>query len=158
MAGYSLDNLMQFSSCLDEIRQKSENRTRQNQGWLSKVNQTRGFKRVVNATRYSWQGIRAAWRGEAAFRQELVLFVLLLPVAWWLGQSLFHTSILIGCGLLVLMVELLNSAIEAITDRVSTEHHALSGRAKDMGSAAVLLSLLNMGLVWGSALVEKLQM
>lgn len=108
-----------------------------------------GISRVWHATRYSWLGLRAAWRSEAAFRQESVLTVILIPVAFWWGRNPVEWGILIGSCLLVLAVELLNSGIEAITDRVGEERHELSGRAKDMGSAAVLMSLLMVVAVWG---------
>ncbi len=108
-----------------------------------------GFRRVIRATRYSAQGLAHAWKHEAAFRQELVASALLLPVAYWLGQTPVDRLLLIGsCGL-VLIVELLNSAVEAVVDRISGEAHELSGRAKDLGSAAVFLSLLLSGAVWG---------
>ena len=106
-----------------------------------------GIKRVINAFGYSMRGLRDALRYEAAFRQEVALFIILLPVALWLGQNPLDYILLIGSMLLVLIVEILNSAIEAVVDRVGTEHHDLSGRAKDMGSAAVLLALLNVGFI-----------
>jgi diacylglycerol kinase (ATP) len=108
-----------------------------------------GLRRIVNATRYSLAGLRAAWRHEAAFRQECGLAALLIPVGLWLGRSAVERSLLIGVCLLVLVVELLNSAIEAIVDRIGPEPHALSGRAKDLGSAAVLVSLVLAAVVWG---------
>ncbi|TAA48686.1 MULTISPECIES: diacylglycerol kinase [Corallincola] len=113
------------------------------------MNDVKGIKRIVNATRYSWQGFKAAWRGEEAFRQELLLVLVMIPVAIWLGTNAVERSLLIGCLLLLLIVEMLNSAVEAVTDRVGTERHELSGKAKDMGSAAVLLALINVAVVWG---------
>ena len=110
----------------------------------------RGLARIVDATSFSAAGLRAAWRWEEAFRQELVLAIVLAPVALWVGQTALQRAALIGCCLLVLVVELLNSAIEAVVDRVGMERHELAGRAKDMGSAAVLLSLLLTLLVWGT--------
>ena len=107
-----------------------------------------GFKRLAAATTYSIRGFAAAWRHEAAFRQEVVAGVLLLPVAIWLAQSLRQAAALIGAVVLVWLVELLNSAIEALADAVSLERHPLIGRAKDLGSAAVLLSLLLAACVW----------
>ena len=107
-----------------------------------------GIKRVINAFGYSLRGLQAALRYESAFRQEVAIFVLLLPVAIWLGKSPLEYILLIGSMLLVLIVEVLNSAIEAVVDRVGAEQHELSGRAKDMGSAAVLLTLLNAGFIW----------
>jgi diacylglycerol kinase (ATP) len=94
------------------------------------------------------KGLRAALKYESAFRQEVVLFFLLLPVAIWLGDNWLQYILLIGSLLLVLIVELLNSAVEAVVDRISDEHHKLAGRAKDMGSAAVFISLANVLFVW----------
>lgn len=104
--------------------------------------------RVVRAAGYSFAGLRAAIRDEAAFRQELVLFVMLAPAGAWLGRNGIERVLLIGSLLLVLIVELLNSAVEATVDRIGKEQHRLSGRAKDMGSAAVLLSLMLAMLTW----------
>jgi len=108
-----------------------------------------GFERLWKACGYSLKGFRAAWRHEAAFRQELALSVLLLPAAWWLARDALEFALLLATLLLVLIVELLNSGIEALTDRVGMERHELSGRAKDLGSAAVLLSLVLVAVVWG---------
>ncbi len=108
-----------------------------------------GFRRIANATSFSFAGLRAAWRDEAAFRQELALCLVLVPTAVWLGQTAIERVLLIGSCLLVLIVELLNSAIEAVVDRVGPEHHRLSGQAKDLGSAAVFLSLLLVLITWG---------
>jgi len=113
----------------------------------------KGFTRVVNATRYSWQGLRAAWRNESAFRQECVLGLVMLPVAFLLGENLVQTALLIGVCIVVLIVELLNSAVEAVVDRIGPEHNDLAGRAKDMGSAAVMLSI---ALVWATWLLVAL--
>ncbi len=109
----------------------------------------KGLRRVWNAFFYSVAGFRAAWRHEAAFRQEMGLTVLLTPAAWWLARTPLEFALLVGSCLLVLIVELLNSAIETVTDRVGMERHELSGRAKDLGSAAVLLSLVLVACVWG---------
>jgi diacylglycerol kinase (ATP) len=108
-----------------------------------------GLRRIVNATFFSMAGFRAAWRDEAAFRQEALLCVVLVPTAVWLGQTAVERALLIGSCLLVLIVELLNSGIEAIVDRVGLEPHRLSGQAKDLGSAAVFLSLLLVLVIWG---------
>ena len=108
-----------------------------------------GMRRVVHATRYSAQGLLQAWRHEAAFRQEIGLFLVALPAAFWLGQTAMERIALITPLLIVLIVELLNSAVEAAIDRVGAEHHELSGRGKDLGSAAVFLSLLLTGIIWG---------
>ena len=107
-----------------------------------------GLGRILRATGFSAQGIVSAWKNEAAFRQELLLVVVLLPVAVWLGQTALERAVLIGCLFIVLIVELINSAIEAAIDRHGDELHELSGRAKDMGSAAVLVSLLLVAVVW----------
>jgi diacylglycerol kinase (ATP) len=114
-----------------------------------------GFRRVIRATRFSAQGFAHAWKYEAAFRQELVLAVVLTPVAFWLGQTIVERASLIAVLLLALIVELLNSAIEAAIDRHGDEHHVLSGRAKDMGSAAVFTALLVVVLVWGAVAWQR---
>lgn len=115
-----------------------------------------GLQRIAYAVGYSLQGLQAAYRGESAFRQECWLAVLLLPAAPWVGQGWVEVSLLVAVVLLVLIVELLNSAIEAVVDRVSFELHALSKRAKDIASAAVMLSLLTCGGVWAAALWHRL--
>jgi len=107
-----------------------------------------GLRRVINATRYSLEGFAAAARHEDAFRMEVLLFVVLAPVALWLGSTGVERALLVGCLLLVLIVELLNSAVEAAVDRISFENHRLAKRAKDIGSAAVMLSLVNAAIVW----------
>lgn len=114
---------------------------------LGKTGNT-GIRRILRATRYSAQGFAHAWKHEAAFRQELVLTVLLIPAAFWLGENVLERALLIAVLLLLLIVELLNSAIEAAIDRHGDEHHELSGRAKDLGSAAVFVALLLVTLVW----------
>lgn len=108
----------------------------------------KGLRRLVLATRFSAQGLVQAWRHENAFRQELIATLIMVPAAIWLGQTAYERLLLIGACLIVLVVELLNSAIETVVDRVGDEHHELSGRAKDMGSAAVAVSLLLVVLVW----------
>lgn len=108
-----------------------------------------------HATGYSLAGLRAGWN-ETAFRQESVAALLMLPLAWWLGSTWVETALLAGSVILVLVVELLNTAVEAAIDRIGPEWHALSKRAKDMGSAAVLLSLLLTAGVWLAALVQRL--
>lgn len=107
-----------------------------------------GLKRIINAFGYSMKGLRAAFKHESAFRQETALLIILLPLAILLGQNIIDYSILIGSLLLVLIVELLNSAVETVVDRIGDEHHELAGRAKDMGSAAVFISLLNVAVIW----------
>jgi diacylglycerol kinase (ATP) len=115
-----------------------------------------GLDRVVRATGHSLDGLRAAYAGESAFRQECWIAVVLMPAAFWVGQDWMQVSLLVGTVLLVLVVELLNSAVEATVDRVSFELHALSKRAKDLGSAAVMMSLLLCGGIWAAALWHRL--
>jgi len=107
-----------------------------------------GLKRLINATRYSLSGLAAAARHEEAFRQELILAAVLVPLALWIGRSGVERALLAGSVLVVLIVELLNSAVEATVDRISLEDHLLAKRAKDIGSAAVMLSLVTTALVW----------
>ena len=112
-----------------------------------------GLTRLFNALRWSLAGLRAALRYEKAFQQEVLLFCVFTPLGIWLGDNGMERSLLIGSLLLVLLIELLNSAIEAVVDRIGEERHPLAGRAKDMGSAAVLLSLINAALIWGFILI-----
>lgn len=112
-----------------------------------------GLTRVINAAGYSYKGIKAAYINEAAFRQECWLSILLLPVAVYFSKSIPDLLILVVSLLFVLVVELLNSAIEAVVDRIGSEHHELSGRAKDMGSAAVLFAITICALIWVSLLI-----
>ena len=114
-----------------------------------------GLDRIVRATGYSLEGLRLAYRGESAFRQEVWAAAVLLPGALWLGRSWVEVALLAGSVLLVLIVELLNSGIEAAIDRVSYELHDLSKRAKDLASAAVMLSLLLCATVWAAALWHR---
>lgn len=114
-----------------------------------------GFRRVVNATFYSVAGLRTAWRTEAAFRQECVTVVVLIPIGVWLGQSAVQRALLLCSCVFVLIVELVNTAIELVVDRVGTDHHELSGRAKDVGSAAVFTSIALAILVWGLVAWER---
>ncbi|MFQ5982034.1 MAG: diacylglycerol kinase [Woeseiaceae bacterium] len=107
-----------------------------------------GIRRIIRATRSSAQGFAHAWKFEAAFRQEIGLTIVLVPLAIWLGRTGFERFVLIVCCLFVLIVELLNSAIEATIDRLGDEHHELSGRAKELGSAAVFLSLVIVIATW----------
>lgn len=111
-----------------------------------------GLRRIWNALHYSFSGLRAALRHEQAFRQEALLAVILIPLALLLPVAGAGKALMVASVLLVLIVELLNSAVEAVVDRVSLERHALSKRAKDMGSAAVLLALLNALVVWALVL------
>ena len=114
---------------------------------------TLDFSRIVRAARHSLAGLRSAIRGEAAFRQELILALVLTPIAIWLGDNGVERALMIAAMLVVLIVELVNSAIETVVDRVGTEFHDLSGRAKDLGSAAVFISLLAVPIVWALVLV-----
>jgi len=111
-----------------------------------------GLKRILKASRYSYQGIGAAFKNEAAFREEIILACVLIPLAVWLNVSQLERVLMIATVLLVMVVELLNSAIEAVVDRIGPEHHELAGRAKDMGSAAVFITMLLCGYVWVEAL------
>ena len=113
-----------------------------------------GLKRIINATGYSWLGLKAAYKHESAFRQELWLAVVLVPLGLFLGEDWMDKAALVCSVLLVLVVELLNSGIEAVVDRIGDEPHTLSGRAKDMGSAAVLIALIITALVWTAVLIE----
>ena len=121
---------------------------------MSKPGNT-GIKRIINAAGYSWAGLKAAFIHEAAFRQELALCIILAPVGFWLGQTGVERALLISSLLLVLIVELINSAIEAAIDRFGGDQHELSGRAKDIGSAAVFVALLNVLLIWGFILSDN---
>jgi diacylglycerol kinase (ATP) len=114
-----------------------------------------GFNRVWHATGYSLAGLRAGW-GEAAFRLEACLAFVMVPLAFWVGRTWVEVALLAGSVLLVMIVELLNTAVESAIDRIGFERHDLSKRAKDMGSAAVLLSLVIAGGIWGAALRQLL--
>ena len=116
----------------------------------------RGPGRVLKAARWSMQGLAAAWRHESSFRLEVCLFLVLAPLGAWLGQTPVERVLLIGSMLLVLGVELLNSAIEALIERYGAEFHELAGRAKDMGSAAVFVLMLNVLLTWGLIVIPRL--
>ena len=112
--------------------------------------------RAWQAFLWSLKGLRATWDVESSFRLEVYLFVVLVPLALWLGESGVERAILIGSMMLVLVVEVLNSALEAVVDRWGPEHNELAGRAKDMGSAAVFLSDINVLICWGLLLVPRL--
>jgi len=112
-----------------------------------------GIARVIDAAGYSYKGFKAAFKHEAAFRQELTLCLLLVPLAFWWGDNGIEYALMIGSLLLVLITELLNSAVEAVVDRVGDEYHKLAGRAKDIGSAAVFVSLANVWIIWGCILL-----
>ena len=108
----------------------------------------RGPRRVLKAALWSLQGVAAAWLHESSFRLEVCLFVVLAPLGWWLGQTPVEQVLLIGSMVLVLSAELLNSAVEAVIERYGAQFHELSGRAKDMASAAVFVLMLNVALTW----------
>jgi diacylglycerol kinase (ATP) len=112
-----------------------------------------GIARLINATKYSIQGFRAAFKNEAAFRQEVILSIILIPLGLYLGEGGTEKAMLVSSILFMLIVELLNTGIEFVVDRISDEQHEYSGIAKDVASSAVLLSLLNIFLVWGLVLV-----
>lgn len=114
-----------------------------------------GLRRLLNATIYSKQGLGYAWKNEAAFRQEIALTVILTPVAFWLGRTPLEIALLIGVCLIMLTVELLNSAVEAVVDRLGDERHELAGAAKDLGSAAVFVSLCLLVLVWATVAYDR---
>ncbi|EOA6544511.1 TPA: diacylglycerol kinase [Vibrio vulnificus] len=107
-----------------------------------------GVKRIIKATGYSIQGLKAAFKHEAAIRQEFALLVVAIVLATWLDVSILERITLLAVVVLVLIVELMNSAVEAVVDRIGVEHHELSGRAKDIGSAAVLVALIFAGFTW----------
>jgi len=112
-----------------------------------------GLTRIIKAFGYSAKGFAACYRNEAAFRQEVAATIVLVPLGLWLGDSGIERALLVGSWLLVLVVELLNSGIEAVVDRIGPERHELSGRAKDIGSATVLLTILIAALTWVLVLV-----
>lgn len=114
-----------------------------------------GLDRVIRATGYSLDGLRAAYTGESAFRQEFWAGVVLIPAAWWVGRTWVEVALLVGSVMLMLIVELLNSGIEAAVDRVSLEVHPYAKRAKDIASAAVFLSVLSCVALWIAALWQR---
>jgi diacylglycerol kinase (ATP) len=109
---------------------------------------SRGIRRIINAFRYSFAGLKAAWVNEEAFRQEIIAAIIVVPLGLWLGASGAQRALLIGVYFIIPLMELLNSAIESIVDRIGQERHELSGRAKDLGSAAVFLSICIALVVW----------
>ena len=112
-----------------------------------------GIKRILNAFVFSWQGFKAAFKYEEAFRQETFVLLIAVPLALWLDSTGLEKALLIGSVLILMIVELLNSAVEAVVDRAGSEWNELAWRAKDMGSAAVLLAMINAILMWGFILV-----
>lgn len=117
------------------------------------MHKTTGLTHLIKSTGYSLKGLKSAVKYETAFRHELLLAMILIPLACWLGQDKIEIALMIGTVLMVLVVELLNSAVEAVVDRIGTEYHELSGRAKDLGSAAVFVALTVMVIVWGLVLL-----
>jgi diacylglycerol kinase (ATP) len=113
-----------------------------------------GLRRLMNAFGYSIAGTLAAFKHEDAFRQEVVLAVVLTPVALYFGDTAIHQALMISSLLFIIVVELLNSSIEATVDRISVKHHKLAKRAKDIGSAAVFFSLINAAIIWFLLLVK----
>jgi diacylglycerol kinase (ATP) len=114
-----------------------------------------GLQRVARALQYSLQGLRAAFKHEAAFRQEAALAVVMVPAAFWLGRDLLEIIVLLATIVLVLVTELLNSAVEAVADALTVEPHPLIGRAKDIGSAAVMVMLMFAGIVWFAVAADR---
>ncbi|MDJ0807420.1 MAG: diacylglycerol kinase [Gammaproteobacteria bacterium] len=114
----------------------------------------RGLRRLINAARWSMKGFRSTFKHEEAFRQELLLLVILAPIGYWLGANGVERVLLIGSLFIVLIVELLNTAVETVVDRIGPEQHKLSGRAKDQGSAAVFVAVALVILVWSLILID----
>lgn len=135
------------------MESKNNSQATPDQATISPFKGKTGFTRLINACRYSIDGFAAAYRHEDAFRQETLLAAVLIPVALLLPVGGIGKALMIGSVLLVLIVELLNSAIEAVVDRVSLEKHHLAKRAKDIGSAAVLIALINVIVTWTLALL-----
>ncbi len=113
------------------------------------------FRHIQNAVIYSWAGFKAAWDNEMAFRTETIVIALMMPIGIWIGETAVQWALLIGSSLLVLITELLNSAVEKVVDRIGTEHHILSKQAKDLGSAAAAVSMLAALMVWGLITYER---
>lgn len=122
---------------------------------ITMANSTTGLTRIIKATGYSFKGLKSAFQHEAAFRQELLLVLLMSPFALWLGNSAAEKAVLLISLFIVLIAELLNSAIEAIVDRVGLEYHELSGRAKDIGSAAVFIALTQVAVIWSLIILPR---
>ena len=113
------------------------------------------MRHIVNALIWSMSGIKAAWQNELAFRSQAIVIAILLPFGWWLGRTAVEWALLFGSCMLVLIVELLNSALETIVDRIGPELHELSGRAKDLGSAAAFFSMITAAIIWGLIAYER---
>jgi len=110
---------------------------------------------ILKALIWSMAGIKAAWKNEQAFRWEAAIVLLMMPVGFWLGRTAVERALLIACSMLILITELLNSAVEAAVDRIGPERHELSGRAKDLGSAAAFISMITAAVVWGLIAFER---
>ena len=113
------------------------------------------FRHIQNAVIYSFAGFKSAWNNEMAFRLETIVIALMLPVGIWLGQTVVEWALLVGSVMLVLITELLNSAVETVVDRIGAEQHILSKQAKDLGSAAAALSMLVAAIVWALIAYER---
>ena len=113
------------------------------------------FRHIQNAVIYSWAGLKAAWDNEMAFRTEVVLIALLMPIGIWIGETAVQWALLIGSSMVFLVTGWLHSAVEKVVDRIGTEHHILSKQAKDLGSAAAAVSMLAAVMVWGLIAYEK---
>ena len=113
------------------------------------------FRHIQNALIYSWGGFKAAWGNEMSFRTEVIVIALMIPVGIWIGETAVQWAMLIGSSLLVLITELLNSAVEKVVDRISMEQHTLSKQAKDLGSAAAAVSMLTAVIVWALMAYER---
>jgi diacylglycerol kinase (ATP) len=120
-----------------------------------KVENDNIFRHIQNAVIYSIAGFKAAWKNEMAFRIEVIVIALMMPIGAWIGETAVEWALLIGSGLLILITELLNSAVENVVDRIGTEHHILSKQAKDLGSAAAAVSMLAAVIVWGLIAYER---
>ncbi len=114
----------------------------------NKPNNNRGLRRLINAARWSMKGFRSTFKNEEAFRQELSLLIILAPVGYWMGENGVEQALLIGSLFILLIVELLNTAVETVVDRIGPEQHELSGRAKDQGSAAVFVAVVLVIIIW----------
>ncbi|MBW1763663.1 MAG: diacylglycerol kinase [Deltaproteobacteria bacterium] len=117
--------------------------------------QNTGIRRLLNAVIFSKKGFQAAWKKEEAFRQEIICCIFVIPLGFWLGTTYTQRAILIGFFMIIPITELLNAGIETVVDRISKEHHVLSGQAKDIGSAAVFLSICTNLIVWGLIAYER---
>jgi diacylglycerol kinase (ATP) len=113
------------------------------------------FRHIKNAVIYSWDGLKTAWDNEMAFRTEAIVIALIMPIGIWMGETPVQWALLIGSSMMVLITELLNSAVEKVVDRIGPEHHLLSKQAKDLGSAAAAMSMLTAAVVWGLIAYER---